>query len=251
MAYTNGFKLYDENNLNVIDDAQYASNSQRLSGAIAGQKISSSLMNTTLRMLSSIDVALIDALISNSGRGSGELNLATSQADLVTAFNRLLTGLNVSYSDSTNKLKTDGQYDASGLSEIDLSYIETIRPNKTIIIKSDIGQSNPGTRIVAADGMYLVTANISFADSYPERLSSTYKVTGIINLSGTVLIDYSYCVLGANNPVTYGTDVFVVYVIRRNNQSFLRFGKINGDRSADVSPYPTTLALKRICDSVN
>lgn len=62
------FKVFDETNQNTFSDADYAANTSRLNGNVAGQVILSQLINTVLRSTSLITTSLVN-LLTNEALG--------------------------------------------------------------------------------------------------------------------------------------------------------------------------------------
>lgn len=81
------FKVFDETNQNTFSDADYAANTSRLNGNVAGQVILSQLINTVLRSTSLVTTSLANILTNETvGISSTEEQVTTTLREGLTSF---------------------------------------------------------------------------------------------------------------------------------------------------------------------
>ena len=79
------FKVFDETNQNTFSDADYAANTSRLNGNVAGQVILSQLINTVLRSTSLVTTSLANILTNET------LGISSTEEQVTTALREGLT----------------------------------------------------------------------------------------------------------------------------------------------------------------
>lgn len=81
------FKVFDETNQNTFSDADYAANTSRLNGNVAGQVILSQLINTVLRSTSLVTTSLANILTNETlGISSTEEQVTTALREGLRSF---------------------------------------------------------------------------------------------------------------------------------------------------------------------
>lgn len=91
MAVTNNLLIYAANTTNKMDDATYEAASQRISGVLADQVISSSLNNTVMRSSTLILKVLVDALIESTNASDHTISTNSTEEEVKALFKDFFT----------------------------------------------------------------------------------------------------------------------------------------------------------------
>jgi len=96
MPVTNNLQIWSSSGINTMNDDNYASANQRVNGVQASEVISSNIHNTTLKSITTLQRALVTALLGNAGDIVGP-NFTTniSEAFATSNFVLLFGGLKV------------------------------------------------------------------------------------------------------------------------------------------------------------
>ena len=150
MAVTNNLLIFAANTENKMDDAAYASNSQRSRGVLAAEVVSSSLHNTAMRSTTLLLKCLVNGLIGSSLQDEGSISTNTPEEDANTLFLKLFSALHTA--------RADGDGDGANIAKTYATDLHKTDVNGSITLQLLAKTATGGSRAIGSAQSFDVIA---------------------------------------------------------------------------------------------